>query len=387
MKTKEQKCGCGNTDRLISMTVNKDNRNGCQKNNVTAAPPIIINHHYIVGHIQTPIGPVPQIATHLKVSDYLGAVQVRWGMNRENYRVVPGLYAVGTPSDRSDVFVTANYKLTIDTVRKNIAGLNAWLLILDTKGVNVWCAAGKGTFGTKELVSRIQLTSLDKIVQHKRIILPQLGAVGVAAHQVRESTGFTVIYGPVRAADIPSFLQAGYKATKEMRHVNFNWYDRLKLVPNDLIYNMRYLGLLMVICFLLSGINGDGFSLHQASLHSTVLFQIIIAGYISGIVLTPLFLPYLFFRSFSFKGFLVGFVVASIMVLGMQLENSIFIMPIVFFLLSGISSFLAMNFTGASTFTSLAGVKKEMKVAVPIQIASGTIAAILIILNNIFSGK
>jgi acetyl-CoA decarbonylase/synthase complex subunit gamma len=71
----------------------------------------------------------------------------------------------------------------------------------------------------------------------------------------------------------------------------------------------------------------------------------------------------------------------------MQLENSIFIKPIVFFLLSGISSFLAMNFTGASTFTSLAGVKKEMKVAVPIQIASGAIAAILIIMNNFFSGK
>ncbi len=64
--------------------------------------------------------------------------------------------------------------------------------------MNVWCAAGKGTFGTKELVNRIRLASLDKIVDHKRIILPQLGAVGVAAYQVKESSGYTVIYGPVQ---------------------------------------------------------------------------------------------------------------------------------------------------------------------------------------------
>jgi hypothetical protein len=387
MKTSDQKCGCAKTNQVISIDTKESNQRSCQPPADTAAKVLTSSRNYIVGTIQTPGGAIPRIAARLDVSDYLGAVRVRWGIGRDRFRVDPGLYAIGSPNERSDVLVTANYKLSFDTVRKNLAGLNAWLLILDTKGVNVWCAAGKGTFGTKELVHRIQLISLDKIVQHKRIILPQLGAVGVAAHQVRESTGFTVIYGPVRAADIPSFIQAGYKATKEMRRVNFDWYDRLKLVPNDIIYNMRYLGLLMAICFLLSGINGDGFSFRQASLHSTVLFQIIIAGYISGIVLTPLFLPFLFFRSFSFKGILVGFVVSSIMVLGMQLDNSMFIKPIVFFLLSGISSFLAMNFTGASTFTSLAGVKKEMKVAVPIQIASGAIAAILIILNNFFSGK
>jgi len=108
---------------------------------------------------------------------------VRWGINRNKYRVGPGLYAVGTPGPESEVFVTANYKLTFDILRKNMTGLNVWILVLDTKGVNVWCAAGKGTFGTKELVSRIRLVSLERIVNHKRLILPQLGATGVAAHR------------------------------------------------------------------------------------------------------------------------------------------------------------------------------------------------------------
>jgi acetyl-CoA decarbonylase/synthase complex subunit gamma len=39
-----------------------------------------------------------------------------------------------------------------------------------------------------------------------------------------------------------------------------------------------------------------------------------------------------------------------------------------FLLIGGISSFMAMNFTGASTFTSLSGVQKEMKMALPLQI-------------------
>ena len=114
----------------------------------------------------------------------MGAVMVRWGINRDNYRVNPGLYAVGTPGQESDVFVTANYKLSFDALRKNLAGVNGWILVLDTKGVNVWCAAGKGTFGTKELVNRIKLVLLEKVVNHKRLILPQLGATGVAAHNV-----------------------------------------------------------------------------------------------------------------------------------------------------------------------------------------------------------
>jgi hypothetical protein len=385
MECSDQTCGCGNSNEFVSLQL-KVPDDGCDCQNINDSP-VRDSKHYITGSIQTRAGEISQIATRLNWKDYLGAFRVRWGIRRDSYRVNPGLYAVGTPNEQSDVLVTANYKLSFDTVRKNLNGLNVWLLVLDTKGVNVWCSAGKGTFGTKELVNRIRLTSLDKIVWHKRIILPQLSAVGVAAHVVKESSGYTVIYGPVRAADIPIFIHTRYKTSKEMRRVHFEWYDRLKLIPNDLVDNLRYLGLLLIFFSILSGINADGFSFQQAYVHTLFLSQIILAGYISGIVLTPLLLPYLFFRSFSFKGFLMGAIVSSIIVLGKIFENTIFITPMTFFLLSGISSFLAMNFTGASTFTSLAGVKKEMKIAVPIQIISLVIAAILIILNSTLSGS
>ena len=134
---------------------------------------------FIIGNISASGTSVLLVSTLLNSTDFCGAVMVRWGIKRDNYLVSPGLYACGSPGPTSDVFVTANYKLSFDTLRKNLTGVNGWILVLDTQGVNVWCAAGKGTFGTKELVNRIKLVSLDKIVNHKRIILPQLGATGI----------------------------------------------------------------------------------------------------------------------------------------------------------------------------------------------------------------
>ncbi len=331
--------------------------------------------------IQTPAGMIPRISSQLDIRDYLGAFRVRWGIRRDRYRVAPGLYAVGTPNDFSDVLVTANYKLTFDTLRKNLNGLDIWLLILDTKGVNVWCSAGKGTFGTRELVYRIEATSLGTIVKHKRLLLPQLGATGVAAHLLKESSGFTVIYGPVRASDIQSFIHAGYKATKEMRRVNFDWYDRLKLIPNDIIYNLRYLLSLLVVISVLSGINTNGYSIQQALRNIIPIAKIIAAGYLAGLVLTPLLLPYIPTQNFSFKGLIIGVIVSVLLFLNHSLDGSLIANLAEIFFISNFSSFLAMNFTGASTYTSLAGVKKEMKIAVPVQIIFAALAVILFVLE------
>ena len=67
------------------------------------------------------------------------------------YRVDPGLYSLGNPDSSSPVFVSANYRLSFNALRGSLKNSNCWILVLDTKGINVWCAAGKGTFGTEEL--------------------------------------------------------------------------------------------------------------------------------------------------------------------------------------------------------------------------------------------
>jgi hypothetical protein len=335
---------------------------------------------FITGNINIQGKSIPLITTKLEFADLLGTVMVRWGFNRDKYRVAPGLYAVGSTQSDSDVFVTSNYKLTFDQVRKNLGGFNAFLLLLDTKGVNVWCAAGKGTFGTEELAGRIKSSSLENIVTHRRLILPQLGATGIAAHKIKEMTGFNVHYGPVRASDIKRFVSNGYRADKDMRKVKFGFTDRIKLIPNDFMYGKYYLLGAIAILLLISAIGPQGFSFRNVSSAGLPAALKIFMAYFAGIVLTPIMLPYLPGRHFSLKGFFAGMLIF----VGSLFFNTQYSIETIawFFLTGALSSFVAMNFTGSSTFTSLSGVKKEMKLFLPLQIGFAATGIILIVISK-----
>jgi hypothetical protein len=327
---------------------------------------------------------VPRVSSQLTCQDRLGAIKVRWAINRHSYTVKAGIYGIGKPDKNSDVFVTANYKLTFDIVRKNLDGLNAWILVLDTKGVNVWCAGGKGTFGTAELIKRIHDTSLKDIVSHKKIIIPQLGAVGVAAHTVKEQTGFSVIYGPVRIQDVHSFVKNGYKATPAMRRVDFPFIERLKLVPVEIVLSYKYLLIALALFLGLSGIHQGTYSIEAIQHKGLAVLLNIFVGYLSGTLFTPLLLPYIPFRSFSAKGLFVGLLSTLVLFLFKLLGNNLLEVFSWLMLVGSISSFLAMNFTGTSTYTSFSGVKKEMKIAIPLQIGFASLGVILYALSKIF---
>ena len=327
-----------------------------------------MDKHYIAGYIETPAGKIPHISTLWTGKDIWQTIKVRWGANRMNYKVKQGLYAVGSPDENSDIFVSANFKLSFDHLRRALHGLNAWMLVLDTKGINVWCAAGKGTFGTKELTYRIKAHELDKIVTHRRIIVPQLGATGVAAHEVKNKTGFHVIYGPVRAEDIKKFVSSGYKATAEMRKVKFPLKDRIKLIPVEIAYGKYYLLLIPALFFILSGFSSNGFSVDMAWTNGSRSVINLLLAYFAGCLLTPALLPWIPFKRFSLKGLSVIWLLALFLLYFDFLGNNIPEIISWFLLMGGIASFLAMNFTGATTFTSLSGVQKEMKTALPLQI-------------------
>jgi hypothetical protein len=336
-----------------------------------------MNASYITGTIEGAGILIPRISAQIRLKDFLGAVMVRWGFYRGRYRVSPGLYAIGTPKPESDVFVTANYKLTFDNLRKKLQNTNGWILVLDTKGVNVWCAAGKGTFSTAELVSKINSASLEKVVNHRRLILPQLSATGVAAHKIKEVTGFNVHFGPARASDIKKFISSGYRADRNMRKVKFGLWDRIKLIPNDFIYGKYYLLGAMAVLFLLSGLSINGISFINFSQTGGPAMLNTFLAYCAGIVLTPLFLPYLPGRYFSLKGFFSGMIVfVALWFTSLSHENFVILLSWLF-ITGAIASFTSMNFTGSSTYTSLSGVKKEMKIFIPLQISSAVLGLIL----------
>lgn len=324
---------------------------------------------------------IPTVSAKLAFSDLTGALKVRFGIGRNNYTITPGLYKIGNPGSQSDVFVSANYKLSFDILRKNLDSLNAWILVVDTKGVNVWCAAGKGTFGTDNVVKSIKSTSLEYIVKHRRIILPQLSASGVAAHKVKERTGFRAIFGPVQAKDIKSFLEADYKATPAMRKVTFPMKERGKLIPVDFMYSSYKLLLIIGLVFIFSGLDRSGFLFEK--MFNTSLFPLIniFGGYIAGIVVATLFLPLIPFRAFALKGAFWG--LASAVLLNRLFDVSALEGISMGLISISIASFMTMNFTGSSTYTSLSGVKKEMKWAIPFQITFITLGTILFIISKL----
>ncbi|MBI4647014.1 MAG: acetyl-CoA synthase subunit gamma [Bacteroidia bacterium] len=325
---------------------------------------------------------IDKVSTNLDINDIYGAIKCRWSINRNKYIVKPGIYALGNPDASSLVFVTANYKISFDILRKNLSGINCWILVLDTKGINVWCAAGKGTFGTDELVAKIITTGLTNIINHRKIIVPQLGATGISAHKVKEHSGFSVIYGPVRAEDINKFISNKFKADDEMRTVRFNISDRAKLIPVELVGHFKYLLLAAAILLLLSGFGMDVYSIDRAAGQGLISAFYLFTAYLTGCILLPLLLPWIPGTSFSLKGFITGFVV-SVIVLFLT-NNNYFELQIYAWLLimSAISSFISMNFTGSSTYTSLSGVLKEMKIAIPVQIIFVLTGIVLLVVYN-----
>jgi len=314
---------------------------------------------FIIGEIETAAGAVPVVSARLRPQDRLQSWLARWGYRRMRYTVAPGLYAVGAPHPDSPVLVSANYKLSFDSLRVRLSGIDAWLLVVDTKGINVWCSAGKGTFSAGEIALRLTVSGLPKIVRQRRLILPQLSAPGVAAHEVTHLTKFQVIYGPVRAADIPEFLRRGNVADPAMRKVAFGFKDRLVLTPIELVHTWKVALPILAVLWVQHLLSGK-----SANWDIGTAFLPYAGAILAGAIVVPALLPWIPGRSFAFKGWLFGFVAALIYTRVLRFgpigtASQLAILP-------AIVSILSLFFTGSSTFTSLSGVKKEMRIAVPV---------------------
>ena len=320
--------------------------------------------------LETSAGRVPLVSSRLHYADQLGAWKVRWGIGRTSYLIPPGLYAIGTPDPASPVVVTANYKMSYDLVRNSLAGRDVWLLILETVGINVRCAAGKGTFGTDELVHRIEQSGLEKVVRHRTLLLPILGAPGVAAHEVARQTGFRIRYAALRAEELPEYLDNGMRTTPAMRELTFTLRERLALIPVDLVFSVRALLPIFALLFIagwLAGNPTDGLTAVVA----------LLGAVFAGTAMTPLLLPWLPGASFAVKGVSTGLIWCGLwfFISGKNLEWTAAGGTVL--ALTVVSSFYALSFTGSTPFTSPSGVRKEIRIALPMM-AVGLLGAALL---------
>ena len=312
----------------------------------------------------------------LSRADKWNHFQVRVGYRRMYHRVEPGLYSLGDPTPESPVFVTANYTLSFDALRTALRDLDSYILVLDTKGINVWCAAGKGTFGTEELISRIESTDLKKVVTHRRLVLPQLGAPGVAAHEVRKRTGFIVEYGPIRADDLLEYLKT-HQATEEMRRVRFNLKDRAILVPVEVKNSLLWALPLPIILFIVSGI---------------WIALLVLTIFVAGVILFPLLLPVLPTKHFASKGIILG-AIAGLLIWAVRFAiddwsvGTVSIVSLLAYvlLISPWVGYISLNFTGASTYTSRTGVRREIFRFIPIIAVMFICGLVLLALSSVAS--
>ena len=334
--------------------------------------------HFVTGFLATPAGEAPQAATQLSRKDRLLALLIRLGYKgRSATTLTPGLYCVGRPSEHAPVLVTANYRLSFDALRRELAGIDAWVLVIDTRGINVWCAAGKELFSSQEIVRMVRRTGLSRVVEHRELIVPQLGATGVAAQRVKKECGFSVVWGPIQARDIPRFLRNGAAADPSMRRVTFPLKERAKLIPVEFTNYAKSGIIALAVWILISGFGPEMFSLSAMGARGLLGLWILLGAALAGLVALPLLLPWLPGRAFAGKAAIAG-LAAGLAVLAVQGGSMNALEGYAALILSvSVSSFLGMHFTGSTPYTSPSGVEKEMKWALPLQGAGALLACAL----------
>ena len=339
------------------------------------------------GEVTTTEGPVKRLRTVLCPKDRFGSLTVRLGINRKSYKFPPGLYAIGNPGENSPVLVTANYKLTVDIVRSCVGGIDSWLLVINTSGVNVWCAAGKGSFGSDEIIHRIKSTGLYRISKSKLLVLPQLGAPGVNPQKISKFTRFKTIYGPVRASDIKTFLENGFKASTKMRRVTFSFSERMLLSSVEVMLSVKYMIAFLIMFTLFNYIDNSTLNLAEYLKAVWMNSSAYIAAILTACVAFPALLPMLPFRSFSAKGSVLGALYSgaalsfsdAFMYSGSMLSNTGH-----FLCMTCTIGFISLNFTGSTNFTSLSGVQKETVWSAPLFAICFMLGIICLFIERLF---
>jgi hypothetical protein len=334
---------------------------------------------------------VTSLKTRWSVLDYLGGLRAYLGIARNSYSVEPGLYRIGNPDEESPVFISANYKLSLDHLRRSLKGIDSWILVIDTKGINVWCAAGKGSFGTETLLVQITASRLDEVVKHRKLILPQLSAPGIDGGAVKRESGFAVQFGPVEARNIPAYLSAGCKASKEMRIKRFSLSERF-LVSLTHFAQGLLVALAVALLFtlldklfgqgaLLGPKAGAGLKTGQGLIFLETFFGntiLSLSALFAGTILIGILLPILPGRAFTIKSIgpalLFSCIFWFIPEIGGTSEAGLRFGPGLYrgaklLIFSMLICWQGLNLTGSSTYTSLSGVQREMSIAVPAIVA------------------
>jgi len=294
--------------------------------------------------------------------------------------IEPGLYKVGNPTEDSPIVVTANYEYTYIKVMRDLKGLDAWVVCVDSNGINVWCAARGNDFGNKQLIEAVNATGIDKILKSKRLILPQLSAGGVSIPQLPKSFPFKIVFGPVWSKDLKKFIQE--KPTKKpdsMKLAKFTLSHRIRAGITHTTFLFRKIFIIPLIVLILTLL-----ILNQIS-NLWWIGELALWVIVSNTVIALLFPLSYFTHNFIIKSIFFGITnLVLISFISWMFHNSIIFLILNSGILFWISYFSTMSFSGYTMATNPREIQLQYPIFRKINISLIIIVVILLGLNIIF---
>ncbi len=274
---------------------------------------------------------------------------------RQAMALEPGLYYTGNVYDRdTPLLVSCNYHLTVFMLWRIIRSRNVRILIIDTKGINVWCSAGKGQFSAKEIFRQLELYP-DEILKPEdaklQVVLPKLSLSGVSLKELRDG-GLMPVIGPVYVSDLPAWLDEQPLQSCKSAVYRFDLGDRSFSLAPSMLQFAKYIILIAIGLFALDLLMHTGF-------HWQVIPLSLFIG-ISYILLFPL-LPT---RSFALKGLILAGIISLALGIGRSIISKTDFNPLLygayFTYIVAISLFFGLYYTGNSGVSNYSLVKKEI---------------------------
>jgi acetyl-CoA decarbonylase/synthase complex subunit gamma len=122
-------------------------------------------------------------------------------------QVEPKVYSIGEPNENSPVMFTTNFSLTYYTVESDVEAsrVPSFILVVDTEGTSVLTAYSGDKLNEKTIADAMAKFGLDKIVKHRKLIIP--GYVAVLSGKIEEATNWEVLVGPRECSMLPKYLK------------------------------------------------------------------------------------------------------------------------------------------------------------------------------------
>lgn len=319
--------------------------------------------------------------------DFIKSIIDQVFLFKKTFSVKPGLYYTGDHYDiTAPILVTCNYHLTVYKLWKTVNHLNTRILVIDTEGINVWCAAGKGKFCTAAIQEQLekvdpnQLSVLEISKEHRLpLVIPKLALSGVKLKKLID-LNYQPIIGPIYMEEIPDFLHQKPLINCKTEKFEFDISDRLFTLPGSLLQFLLYSIYPAIPLFLLNAIFPNGCS--------NILWYQIPILFFSVATLYIIIFPYLPSRKFAIKGLtLASCLLLPILVVFFinpisigSIYSSLSLVSIV--LATGI--FFGLYYTGNSGVSNYSLVKLEIVRYLPISAILYGLGLVMFILSIVF---